>query len=314
MRITALLIYVFVLLSFSNVKKLPSSDVPGSSDHPLLGRPEGSVIAGFSKKDFDSIRMPLEIDYRRGKVVKHREFEGKIYRIYYVMPGKISPLAVQKAYENKLKQKGFKTVYKCYPCSRFSAIMVTELAEKGIEQNWGVLPPRKLGFILMEGEYEGKRTYVGVYSYPLYKLTHARVRVVEAEKLKLKLEVVTAEEIGKSIKEKGSVSIYGIYFDHDSYEIKPESKRALEEIARFLRSNPNIKLFVVGHTDNTGSYEYNMNLSRKRAEAVVNKLVNDYKIPKERLKPIGVGPVAPVAPNDSEEGRAKNRRVELVPM
>ncbi len=86
----------------------------------------------------------------------------------------------------------------------------------------------------------------------------------------------------------------------------------MPEIAKYLKNNPGVRLYVVGHTDKTGSYDYNLDLSRRRAASVVKALVNRHGIAPARLKPVGVGPVASVASNSSEKGRAKNRRVELV--
>lgn len=124
--------------------------------------------------------------------------------------------------------------------------------------------------------------------------------------------LIKAEDIYRTIKNEGKVAIYGIYFDFDKADIKPESKPTIEEIAKFLKEHPEIKLYIVGHTDNVGKLEYNMELSKRRAEAVVKELVEKYGIKSDRLKAFGVGPLAPVAPNSTEEGRAKNRRVELV--
>jgi len=115
-----------------------------------------------------------------------------------------------------------------------------------------------------------------------------------------------------AIQTTGHASIYGIYFDFNKADIKPESEPALKKIARLLRQNPDLKLYVVGHTDSAGRLEYNMKLSKARANAVMNELTTKYKISAGRLKAYGVGPLAPVASNKTDEGRAKNRRVELV--
>ena len=85
-----------------------------------------------------------------------------------------------------------------------------------------------------------------------------------------------------------------------------------EEIAKLLKQTPSLKLRVVGHTDGTGALDANMKLSQARGEAVVQALVGQYGIATSRLKGYGVGPLAPVASNATEEGRGKNRRVELV--
>lgn len=309
MKSLILSVLIFGALVFGT-SKLPSEDLPGSSDHPLLGRPEGAVIVGYDVKRFDVVKFPLSI--KNSKVKEVKEAEGKVYRIYYKMPGDTSPVAILRTYEKHLQEKGLRTVFKCSPCGRFDAILFSEIMDKAGETKWHSLSPKELSFILMEGNYGDKNLTVGIYTYSLYSLTHTRVRVVEKQPLSLKLEVLKAEDIKAKIAEKGSVSIYGIYFDHDSYTIKPESEETFREIARFLKENPEVKLYVVGHTDNTGSYDYNLELSKKRAEAVVEKLVREYGISANRLRAVGVGPVSPVAPNATEEGRAKNRRVELV--
>ena len=107
-------------------------------------------------------------------------------------------------------------------------------------------------------------------------------------------------------------TIYGIYFDFNKAEVKPESEPALKEITKLLQQNPNLKLYVVGQTDNEGALDYNMKLSQQRAEAVVKELVTKYNVVQGRLTACGLGPLAPVISNDTEEGKAKNRRVELV--
>jgi outer membrane protein OmpA-like peptidoglycan-associated protein len=118
--------------------------------------------------------------------------------------------------------------------------------------------------------------------------------------------------MGNDINATGHVAVYGIYFDSGKSLIKPESAQAIAEIAKLLKSQPALKVFVVGHTDNQGGVDSNMALSQARAEAVLKALVNEQGIAPARLRSTGCGQFAPVASNDSEEGRAKNRRVELV--
>ena len=123
---------------------------------------------------------------------------------------------------------------------------------------------------------------------------------------------MSASEIGKSLTTQGKVAIYGIYFDTGKADIKPDSKPSLDQIAAFLKAEPGVKLHVVGHTDSVGGFDSNLALSRRRAEAVAAALVKDYGVATGRLVGNGVASLAPVASNASEEGRAKNRRVELV--
>ncbi len=130
--------------------------------------------------------------------------------------------------------------------------------------------------------------------------------------MQTEMVIVRAKELAEGISKTGHASIYGIYFDTGKSIIKPESKPVIDEIAKLLNSQATLKLHVVGHTDNVGSLASNMTLSKQRAEAVVKVLVNDHRIAAARLIANGVGPLAPVASNAAEEGRAKNRRVELV--
>jgi outer membrane protein OmpA-like peptidoglycan-associated protein len=108
------------------------------------------------------------------------------------------------------------------------------------------------------------------------------------------------------------VAIYEIFFDTDRADVKTESTPTLDEIAKLLGENPSMKLWVVGHTDAQGALAHNMDLSKRRAESVVKILTAKYKVAAARIGPSGVGPLAPVATNKTDEGRAKNRRVELV--
>ncbi|MGB4703807.1 MAG: OmpA family protein [Candidatus Saccharicenans sp.] len=124
--------------------------------------------------------------------------------------------------------------------------------------------------------------------------------------------VADAKSLFNDIQLTGHASVYGIYFDFDRADLKPESEPAIKEIARLLQENKGLKLYVVGHTDMVGDLEYNLNLSRARAEAVIKELTTRYGISADRLKPYGLGPLAPVASNRTDDGRARNRRVELV--
>ena len=124
--------------------------------------------------------------------------------------------------------------------------------------------------------------------------------------------VVNAQAMLNDINSRGGVALYGIYFDFDKSDVKPESDPALKEITKLLSENPSLNLYVVGHTDNVGDFDYNMKLSQARAEAVVKTLIKNYKVERNRLTAAGVGPLSPVTSNDTEEGRAQNRRVELI--
>jgi outer membrane protein OmpA-like peptidoglycan-associated protein len=132
---------------------------------------------------------------------------------------------------------------------------------------------------------------------------------MEADKVSASL---SSEDMSKGLASEGKVALYGLYFDTDKAEVKSESKPQLTQMAALLQKDTSLKVYIVGHTDNQGQLSRNVTLSQQRADAVVKALVTDYKINAARLVAKGVASFSPVASNDSSEGRAKNRRVELV--
>ena len=121
------------------------------------------------------------------------------------------------------------------------------------------------------------------------------------------------KDIARALDRDGRVVLRGgIVFETDSATLSEAGRSATARLAAALQSNPTRKVAVVGHTDNTGAFAYNLDLSRRRAEAMTNSLINDHGIAMDRLAPVGVGPLAPVASNDTAEGRTENRRVEVV--
>jgi len=129
----------------------------------------------------------------------------------------------------------------------------------------------------------------------------------------LKQEVVAdAAALDSGLAKNGHMVVNGILFDTAKADLKPESKTALEQIAKMLKQDPKMKVYVVGHTDNVGGLASNMDLSKRRSTAVVQALMSQYGVAAERLAPYGNGPYAPVASNDTEDGRSLNRRAELV--
>lgn len=123
---------------------------------------------------------------------------------------------------------------------------------------------------------------------------------------------VSAQDIKGSIASQGKIALYGILFDTGKSDIKSESEKAISSVAAYLQENPEVNVYIVGHTDNVGDYAMNQKLSQSRGESVKNYLVSKYKIPITRLTGDGVGPVSPITTNDTEEGRKLNRRVEIV--
>ena len=151
-----------------------------------------------------------------------------------------------------------------------------------------------------------------VYARALSDRVAILSEIVEPRGMESRMVVIKAEDIGNQIATQGRAVFYGILFDFDKAEIKPESKAQLAEMAKYLQTNPAVRAFVIGHTDNKGTLDYNTDLSNRRAAAVLRSLTTEHSIDAKRLTARGLGPLAPAATNRTEDGRAKNRRVELV--
>ena len=136
--------------------------------------------------------------------------------------------------------------------------------------------------------------------------------IVQEKAVQTGLVNVNADSLKQQIDTDGKALIYGIYFDTGKAEIKTESKPTLDAIAELLKRNPDLLLYVVGHTDDTGDGVANVILSKQRADSVVATLIKDYQVTAARLQAQGVGPYVPASNNTSDAGKQKNRRVELV--
>jgi outer membrane protein OmpA-like peptidoglycan-associated protein len=123
---------------------------------------------------------------------------------------------------------------------------------------------------------------------------------------------ISAQDIKGRIASSGKIALYGILFDTGKSEIQASSEKAIESVATYLKENPDVNVYIVGHTDNTGDYAMNQKLSKASGESVKSYLVTKYGISAARLSGDGAGPICPVTTNDTEEGRALNRRVEIV--
>ncbi len=245
----------------------------GCEDHPLLTRMGGFYIEGCKDQRFSSYKFNTQ----EGRVPVEGHYRSISYRLRDGEPDS-SGIEMIRNYLNAVQAIGGKVMYE----GRYSGS--TQLVVEGRE-------------VWIEVAPSGKRAY--------------RLDIVEKQGMEQQV-VADAAALLADLDRVGHVVLQGILFDTDKAVIKPESEPALREIAKLLNENAGMTAFIVGHTDMSGSFEHNLDLSKRRAAAVIEALVGGHGISAGRLTARGVGPLAPVGSNGSEAGRALNRRVEMV--
>jgi outer membrane protein OmpA-like peptidoglycan-associated protein len=263
------------------------TDVAGSKDYPGLTRPQNYYIDSYQELRFDSFTFRVKENGHE----KKQDVEGHHYYFTYRYNSQRDPskgampsaLEVLRNYQNAVRAVGGKVLLEeGEGGDRGTTVQFT----KGNNEVWMALHVVAWG---------------AVYNMDII------------EKQAMQQEVtLNAAAMASSIADSGSVAIYGINFDTASSVIKPESEPAIDEIAKLLTNNPTLKVYIVGHTDMVGDAASNVKLSQARAQSVITALVSKHGIAAARLLAFGAGPYAPVATNLTDEGRAKNRRVELV--
>jgi OOP family OmpA-OmpF porin len=293
---------------------MAQAEVKGMPDPPGIGkRFPGATMIQYEHKEFDDFTL---LTGPASKDQKTETVEGRITTAVYRIDKERTALEVARTYEDEMRQRGFEIVFQCAEraCGGRGfnlAVMPYNVRFGGNESTQQYIAARKKQETgdLVAQLYVVKNTASGGASK---NDVFARLVVIEEKEREARLETVTAEEIQSLLGERGTASLYGIRFDFDSATILPASRPVLDEVGKLLTASPGLRLFVVGHTDNEGELDYNLQLSRRRAQAVVTDLSSTYGIDPSRLGAQGLGPLAPVASNRSDDGRAKNRRVELV--
>lgn len=250
-------------------------DKAGCKDHPLFSRMSGFFIRNCQDKTFDAYKFRVA----DGTRYKEESVEGRLVQISYNFEGSPRPSALQwkRNYQAAARQAGGTVLYEAD--SRTTLRIVRGGAETWVEA----------------GNYGGDFTLLIVER-------QAMVQEVKADAGALRSALVA----------EGHATVSGIFFDTGLAVVKPESAPSLAEVAKLLAGDPALRLRVIGHTDSTGELDANLKLSQQRAEAVVQALTSQHQVAPARLSAHGVGPLAPAASNRTEEGRARNRRVELI--
>jgi outer membrane protein OmpA-like peptidoglycan-associated protein len=215
-------------------------------------------------------------EFEQGNGKPRKKMEGDFHQLNYNFPKTVSKAQVVRNLNTALRNAGYTFVYDSGDYGDFTA-------------------------------YKGKTwIQIEISGSGWYKQT-------SVTEIKLTQDVVAdAAALSEGLATNGHAVVNGILFDTGQAAVKPESAPALEQVVKVLKQDPKLKIYVVGHTDNVGGLAANLDLSRKRAAAVIQVLTTQYAIAADRMQPFGAGPYAPVASNDSEDGRTLNRRVELV--
>lgn len=287
-----------------------AADIEGSADFPGIGRFEGSEIILYRAESYGSTTIataavPKNADADSTSLA----VEGATTRIVYHVPGDFSALEVFRNFEARVQDAGYDIIISGGP-NVFDNY--TFRYKHPVEKLQGISISDKLWYLSAKKDAGNGSTYLSVLLSPHSGGAGQRVRVIGVTTKAMEHRMIDAEKMHASLDESGKVALYGIYFETDSAEILAESRETMEQIARLLTNDPQLQIIVVGHTDNQGSWDYNMDLSKRRAASVANSLTSDYGISANRLRSAGVGFLAPAASNSSEEGRQLNRRVELV--
>jgi len=283
---------------------------------------EGSEIIYDDQFGYDE--LPVIINEDELKLI-----EGNIRRQWCQAPEGRSALEVIKNYENTIKNMGGEVLFLTRdPQSIVIDEVYFEDYFQRVRTRHGLASANQLSHYHFPGEVSeylvGKLETSDTDIYTIIAVGKGQkaldlgntifYELITLEAEAMEMDMITIDSLEQEIEASGRVAIYNIYFDTGEASIKEESAEALATTAEFLKENTDKRYLVVGHTDNTGSYMINMNLSNLRAEAVVDKLIAEYDINQEQLIPVGVGPASPLFSNSTEEGRSKNRRVEIVEM
>ncbi len=249
-------------------------DQPGSKDHPLVSRIPDFYISSY---------QDIEFGKHEFKTAKGTEtVEGRKFEITYK------------------QQKGAQTM---------SSLQKVRNYTQAIKKIGGEVLREDNGSATLRAVADGRPIWLQV-STPYGDRAY---RLVIVEQGKMEQEVTAdAQAMLDDIRNTGHVAVYGIHFDTGKATLKPSSEPAFQEITKLLHKDPKLNIYVIGHTDMVGKEQANMALSEARAASVVKELTTKYKINSKRLTPRGVGPLCPVDSNHSQEGKAQNRRVDLV--
>ena len=316
------------LLALALALQSRAADIPGSKDPAGMKRYTGSEIIGYHAPKFDEFLLPLgpPTQLSPPAYAKSLKTEGLISRYTYLAPAGRTPAELFRNYQLEFQRLGLTPLYQKGAGERgwFGPALNQAADEDQLGQILAYNESQERVLVAKSKDPKPTYYYLFVTSYrdgviPLRlqgsvakERSIAELIVIAPQAMEENMTLLNAADMSQALADAGKVSLYGINFDTDKDTLRPDSEPTLKEIGKLLAENPGLRIHVVGHTDDQGKPDYNLDLSRRRAAAVTQALTSTYGVAANRLDSFGCGPYAPAASNDSEEGRAKNRRVELV--
>lgn len=286
----------------------PLSADDKAEDNAMLPRYPGAKIYNHKKIDTETVKIPFAINATEKTPL---QLTGDLTKHTYTIEN-VSTLKVYENYKAALTNAGFNFISQCEleQCGTEKQVneVGDQLALSGNVYNWY----RKPYYLLGKKSLPTGNVYIALFIGAYESQVGVQQVILQEKAVQTGLVNVNADSLKQQIDADGKALIYGIYFDTGKAEVKPESKPTLDAIAELLKRSPDLLLYVVGHTDDTGDGTANVSLSKQRADSVVAALIKDYQVASNRLQAQGVGPYAPAGNNTSDAGKQKNRRVELV--
>ncbi|MFK7771806.1 MAG: OmpA family protein [Saprospiraceae bacterium] len=315
-------------------------DVEGAINHPLLEKYKNSCIVAYTESKFNSVTFPISKITSRDGSSKEITEEGKVTNLLYGIENteRATVLEVQRNYEQALKNGNFEIIYSAFGKKRMSGAYKIQnvyeiFGDVDVIKEYQYLKPKSYfrfsmsphnsnvdsdnAYFVAKGKRDGKIYTLALFIHynrskweGLKDNIFVLAQIVEREDMET--GQVSAASIEEKIKNEGKEVFHNIQFDFGSDQLTQESYTIIETLSEYLKANPNQKYYIVGHTDNVGSLPTNQTLSEKRAKAVLSALTKKYNILPNQISAHGVGQLSPLAINTTEEGRALNRRVEIV--
>ncbi|MCJ8288780.1 MAG: OmpA family protein [Crocinitomicaceae bacterium] len=337
--ISFIFIFLSTTTSFAQNRSI-CPDVTGSLDHLLLEKYKNSCIVAYDESKFNAVTFPISKLSSNEGAPEEITVEGKVVNIIYGIENsnKATVLEVQRNYEQALKNSDFKILHSAFGKKNIGGYYKLQnvyeiFGDPKVVGQYMHLKPKSYfrfsmsphnsntdsddAYFVAQGKRDGKIYTLALFIHynrssweGLAGNIFVQAQIVEKEDMET--GQVSAASIDEKIKNEGKEVFHNILFDFGSDQLTEESYAVLETLSEYLKANKEQAYYIVGHTDNIGSLPTNQVLSEKRAKAVITALTSKYGIAASQISAHGVGQLSPLAINTTEEGRALNRRVEIV--